>query len=199
MPYDNFTIEYYTPMSLDNRPFYLRHDIYCAQNNFLPTRSDEREIDYYDAYAPQAVIFQASIHEPVAVVRVIPFSTAYDLPFDQFAAGYATAKHWGEVSRIGISKTARLNIQERREVMGHLFKAVYQLSVCLGVTHWACVMPAALQLRMAILGVEFLAVGEPVEYHGVRQPCVGVAHRVLSNLEAETPGLYHYVTNEGKV
>jgi len=169
--------------------------IYCEENNFIPQKSTLCEIDDYDTDAAQAVIIRVLTGEPVAVVRVIPFSHHGPLPFDKFAPGIATARHWGEVSRIGIRKAANLTSTERREVMRYLFKAVYQLSLDLGVSHWVCMMPGVLQIRMAMLGVAFQAVGPPVDYHGLRQPCVGVAHRVLSYLEATEPGMYNFIIN----
>ena len=152
-------------------------------------------MDTHDAHAVQAVISRAGTLEAVAVVRVIPYGRAYALPFDTFEPGIAKAQHWGEVSRMGISQTANLTNEERREVLCHLFKAVYQLSLDLGVSHWVCMLPTALQLRMAMCGVAFEAIGLPVEYHGVRQPCAGVAHRILSSLETEDQGMYNFIIN----
>lgn len=195
MKYDNFCIEYFSCEDNLPLPFKVRHMIYCEENTFLPQKSNRCEIDDYDNDAAHAVIVRVLTGEPVAVVRVIPFSHCGPLPFDKFAPGITTARHWGEVSRIGIRKAVNLTSTERREVMRYLFKAVYQLSLDLGVSHWVCMMPAALQIRMAALGVQFDAVGPPTDYHGIRQPCVGVAHRVLSYLEANENGMYNFIIN----
>ena len=195
MKYDNFSLEYFGPMTDIERPFALRHDIYCTQNAFLPVKLCGLEMDTYDAHAVQAVISRAATLEAVAVVRVIPCGRAYTLPFDDFEPGIAKGQHWGEVSRIGISNTVGLKVEERREVLCHLFKAVYQLSLGIGVSHWVCMMPTALQVRMAMRGVTFNAIGEPVEYHGLRQPCVGVAHRILSSLETDDQSMYNFIIN----
>lgn len=194
MPYDNFEIEYFNTGGHAYAPFHLRHKIYCEQYGFLPVTSDCVEIDEYDTEifgAISAVISRVRTGEAVAVVRIIPAKRSRALPFDVYAPGYATAEHWGEVSRIGMVRG--IVAAERAEVLGHLFKGVYQLSLALGVSHWVCMMPTALQLRLAMHDIYFEAVGGPVDYHGVRQPCVGVAHRILSYLDVENPELYQFI------
>ena len=199
MKYDNFSIQYIEECEFDNHTaFKMRHKIYCEQYGFLPIAKNGMEIDEYDTEegpALTAVIRSQGTGASVAVVRIIPAKVSRRLPFDTFEPGIATARHWGEVSRIGIDRGFKGTSESRKELLVYLFKAVYQVSLDLGVSHWVCMMPTALQLRMAMLGVTFEAVGEPVDYHGLRQPCVGVAHRILSSLEVDNPEMYKFIIN----
>ena len=196
MKYDNFSIMYFDNPYFDDRTaFKVRYRIYCEQYGFLPLTRMGEEIDDFDLYNNNAVIHYRPTGEAVAVVRVIPYGVRGPLPFNKFAPKIAVSGHWGEVSRIGIDKDFNGTPESRKELLVYLFKAIYQLSLDLGVSHWVCMLPTALQLRMAMRGVTFEAIGLPVEYHGVRQPCVGIAHRILSHLEFTDRDMYNFIIN----
>lgn len=192
--------DYYIGLRNAHDAYIIRQKIYVEENNFLPNTNGDIEYDEYDEDYNNSVVYRAvydcnriKSYQSIAVVRVLKCNGIKPLPFERFSPETMTGAHWGEVSRIGILKASKLTPSERREVMVCLFKAVYTLSLDQGISHWGCMMPASLQMRMSILGVDFFSVGEPVEYHGLRNPCVGVAHRVLSSLEVDNPEMYNFI------
>lgn len=197
----NFTVDYLDHGDLD--AFSLRHQIYCVENNFLPRSANFMELDRFDSYAPNAVIRHID-GTAVGVVRVIPWSPMYKLPFSHFVPEdqeVADNYHWGEVSRIGLSRAAMsvMDVADRQAAIVSLFRAVLGLSVPLGVTHWAALMPESLRHRLSRHGIGFFPCHPPVEYHGQRSPCTGSALGTIRHLHANHTEIWGLVTNGGAV
>lgn len=63
-----------------------------------------------------------------------------------------------------------------------LFLALVRLSAMNNITHWVAIMEPSLLRLLARFGIRFTPIGEPVEYHGLRQPCFGRVDEVLTGI-----------------
>jgi hypothetical protein len=44
-------------------------------------------------------------------------------------------------------------------------------------------------------GIKFTKLGPIVEYHGKRQPCIGVVAQILNGVKQQRPDVYEFVTS----
>lgn len=193
-PLEKFTIHY----DSENEAYKIRHKIYCEENNFIDRSDSEMEIDRFDFYAYNAVIKNQD-GLAVGVVRVIPWSAMYKLPFSRLSPetpGFADNWQWGEISRIGLTTSIKL---DRRLAILAIFKAIFEISIRVDITHWAAMMPASLQLLLRREGISFFPCGPAIDYHGMRSPCTGTALAVIRNLHDKKPEIWDYITNSGKL
>jgi len=63
-----------------------------------------------------------------------------------------------------------------------LFKEMYQVSKKLGITHWYMITEKKLWYALKRFDFIFRQIGEPVDYHGMRIPYLGVIEEIEQNL-----------------
>lgn len=63
-----------------------------------------------------------------------------------------------------------------------LFKELYQVSKKLGITHWYMITEKKLWYALKRFDLIFRQIGEPVDYHGMRIPYLGVIAEIEQNL-----------------
>jgi N-acyl amino acid synthase of PEP-CTERM/exosortase system len=80
-----------------------------------------------------------------------------------------------------------------------LFRAVVEMSVLAGVTHWWAVMEPRLVRSLEKIGVHFVHLGEPVDYYGSRQPCYAEVETVLRRLRIERHDVWRVSTDDGRL
>ena len=109
--------------------------------------------------------------------------------------------HWGEISRIGLSRAAMsiMDTADRHAAIVSIFRAVLGLSVSLSVTHWAALMPDSLRHRLSRHGIGFFPCHPPIDYHGQRSPCTGSALEIIRHLHANHAEIWEFVTAGGTV
>ena len=127
----------------------------------------------------------------------------------------------GEISRFAISKEFKRRVGEKgtvdgigpdlkaypqpgptgRRVIPHLilglFLAIVQMSKEHGITHWYAVMDRSLLRLLAKFGIHFNTLGDPVNYHGVRQPCFGPVDEVLAGIWRTNFEVWQLITDDG--
>jgi N-acyl amino acid synthase of PEP-CTERM/exosortase system len=126
----------------------------------------------------------------------------------------------GEISRFALSKEFRKRFKEQdvthgltkdvdtgshdehgRRIIPHLtmglFKALLTMSVAHEVSHWYAVMEPTLIRILKRFGIEFVPIGDPVEYHGKRVPCLAVVDRVVEKVHRMHPDIWRFATNDG--
>ena len=62
--------------------------------------------------------------------------------------------------------------------------------------------PLALEALLRLLGrfgLHFQAIGEPVNYHGLRQPCIAELDALLRSAAKEQPDIWALGTEDGKL
>ncbi len=65
-----------------------------------------------------------------------------------------------------------------------LLRAVYEMSLEAGLTHWCAIMDPALLRLLARLGIRFTPLGPLVDYHGWRQPCFAKRDDIIDQVRA---------------
>ena len=80
--------------------------------------------------------------------------------------------------------------RRRHEVVVALYKAVYQESKKRGVTHWYAVMTKGIVTLLNKFGFDFQAIGDPVDYHGIRTPYLGEIKNTEQEMSEKNPQLY---------
>lgn len=77
-------------------------------------------------------------------------------------------------------------------VMG-LYQIVYHEAKRLGLTHWYMITEEKIYHSLRKFGFLFHQIGEPVEYHGLRVPYLGILHEMEQKLVRENPMLLKMV------
>ena len=86
-----------------------------------------------------------------------------------------------EDSRNGTSaRNEKIRIQPY--LIWGLFKELYQVSKKLGITHWYMITEKKLWYALKRFDFIFRQVGEPVDYHGIRIPYLGIIEEIEQNL-----------------
>ena len=78
----------------------------------------------------------------------------------------------------------------RHEMVTALYKAVYQESKRRQLTHWYAVMTMGLVLLLNRSGIRFRAIGDPVDYHGIRTPYIGEIKKIEQEVSDEKPEIF---------
>jgi N-acyl-L-homoserine lactone synthetase len=90
-------------------------------------------------------------------------------------------------------------IKERRrrpELVIGLYKAIYHESKKKQITHWYAVMTKGLHFLLRRLGINFVPIGEPRNYHGIRTPYLGDIEKIEKEVLKNNPELYKEFTRE---
>jgi len=78
------------------------------------------------------------------------------------------------------SQNAKVRIQPYL-ILG-LFKELYQVSKKLGITHWYMITEKKLWYALKRFDLIFRQIGEPVQYHGLRIPYLGIVEEIEQHL-----------------
>ncbi len=188
--------------ALQEAAYALRYRVYCIEHAFEDPRaqSGERETDPYDEHSVHAVLRYRPTDEVAGCVRLV-LPTAADglraLPLRSLLAPDERARMdalpaatTAEISRYAVSKAFRrrageelypdvdadLNPDHARRLAPHmtlgLFRGVATLASAHGITHLCAAMAPALLRLLERFGLAFERLGPPLDYHGVRQPCI---------------------------
>jgi N-acyl amino acid synthase of PEP-CTERM/exosortase system len=80
-----------------------------------------------------------------------------------------------------------------------LIQGLVRMSAQHGVTHWCAMMEPKLLRMLTTLGIYFEYIGEPVEYHGLRQPCYCAVDPMLQRVQQERPSYWDVLTDQGRI
>lgn len=190
-----------TPALLD-AAYALRYQVYCIEHAFESSADQvgERETDRYDAHSVHAVLWHRQTEEVVGCVRLILPTAQEGLsalpirrllgPTERDRIDALPPATTAEISRYAVSKSFRrrtgeefypdvasdLSPDHARRLAPHmtlgLFRGVATLATAHGVTHLCAAMAPALLRLLERFGLSFERLGAPIEYHGLRQPCI---------------------------
>jgi N-acyl amino acid synthase of PEP-CTERM/exosortase system len=213
---------------LRNAAFRLRYQVYCVENRFEDPADnpDGLEQDSYDERAALCLLLHKPSGSWAGAVRLILPSMA--APGQSFALQQvctdpmiADPEHFpvlemAEVSRFCISKDFRKRQgdalfpasnepgerQDERRVIPNmtlgLIEGLVRMSLDREIRYWcACMEPALLRL-LARLGIHFQDIGQLVDYHGRRQPCMLKLETMLKEVRSERPDVWDILTNGGQ-
>ncbi len=85
--------------------------------------------------------------------------------------------------------------RERHDVIISLYRAIYRESKKRGLTHWYAVMTKGVVLLLGKFGFKFQAIGDPVDYHGIRTPYLGEIKEIEEEMSEKNPQLYGEFTS----
>lgn len=71
-----------------------------------------------------------------------------------------------------------------------LFKELYHVSKKLGITHWFMITERKLWYALKRFDLIFRQIGEPVDYHGMRVPYLGIIEEIEKRLMKKHKGFY---------
>lgn len=190
------------------------------------TQVGHREIDRYDAHSMHAVLISKRSETVVGCVRLILPQTSVEgggaLPIrglltedlrarlDEFPAGKTA-----EISRYAIAKIYRrregedlypdvqldeVPSRDARRLLPHmslgLLRGVANLASLNGITTVCAAMAPALLRLVERFGLVFERLGPPIEYHGLRQPCIAECSSLLAGLADRIPEYYKVVAED---
>jgi N-acyl amino acid synthase of PEP-CTERM/exosortase system len=78
-----------------------------------------------------------------------------------------------------------------------LMQAIVRMSVAHGMTHWCAVMEPKLLRMLEAMAIRFTPLGSRVNYHGLRQPCMGNIKDVLNAVRKQRPAFWEVLTCGG--
>jgi N-acyl amino acid synthase of PEP-CTERM/exosortase system len=212
-----------TPALLD-RVYRLRHQVYCVENAFEDSNQhlDGREIDGNDDRSLHTLLIHRDSGTAAGTARVIrPLAgnRARLLPLQgllskdgRHAFERLPIETTGEISRFAVSKEFRrrqvelagirclpdANMRDGRSLRPHITFGLIAgiLAICreYGITHVCAVMEPALIRLLARIGLHFQAIGDLVDYHGLRQPCVAHVADMVDQCRSQDTLLWQYVS-----
>ena len=183
------------------------------------------EIDHYDAHAIHALLIHRSTGLAAGTVRIVlPVAEQPEASFAIQALcdkallgghGQVPLATTGEISRFCITKTFRRRVQDRsyrtvpsnteisaadeRRVIPNmtlgLIAWLVEASQARGITHWYAVMEPQLLRLLSRLGIHFDRIGDLVDYHGWRQPCVIAVDEMLARVHRERPDIWSVIAH----
>ncbi len=89
--------------------------------------------------------------------------------------------------RPGASQIER---RKKHEIILSLYKAIYQESKRRQLNYWYAVMTKGIIVLLDKFGLMFNAIGDPVDYHGIRTPYLGEIDKIEQTMSDKDPELY---------
>jgi N-acyl amino acid synthase of PEP-CTERM/exosortase system len=125
----------------------------------------------------------------------------------RFAVSKEFKRRLGEAGSVaGIGPDSEKYVKQGRSgkrVLPHLvvglFVAIVKLSAEHHITHWYAVMDVSLLRLLNRFGINFMPIGDPVDYHGLRQPCFGRIDDVLAGIWDKRFDVWQLITADGAV
>jgi N-acyl amino acid synthase of PEP-CTERM/exosortase system len=189
--------------ALRDEVFRIRHNVYCEELGFEPTREERKEQDEFDEHSLFATIKHRPSNNYAGCVRIVR-STRVDelLPIEKFCSHaiqhdtlhpqYFAREEIGEISRLAVkaefrrrqtdrftgAATGAISVNTYSEtelrcfpfIAIGLYMAAAALAIDTGVKHVFVMMEPRLARSMRFVGINFIQLGEPIEYHGKRAP-----------------------------
>lgn len=207
----------------------LRYQVFCVENNiFDPAKNPGGlECDEYDDHSLQAVLLHRATRIVVGTVRVVlhkPGMRYGSLPFHQVCRhprlsdpNFLPLETTGEIGRFAISKAfrppsgdARGRIYQPEDGAGDprrlvpqmtlgLIRVALQMCVSRRIRMVCAVMEPSLLRLLARFGLHFVALGPPVDYYGLRQPCYANLVELFARVGVERPEVWAVTTDHGRL
>lgn len=185
------------------------------------------EIDPFDAHSDQALLIHRPTDLTAGTVRLVRPSMSKDhggLPARIASEALQNLRErlpletTGEISRFAISKAFRqrqndalfgaLTEEQRAEAQAQirraiphitlgLMQAIFVMSLRHNMTHLCAIIDPALLRLLSRLGLDFIAEGELVEFHGMRQPVWCEIESFLSGIYERRPDIWDIITDRG--
>lgn len=200
--HEEFVVQTANTKALIEETYRLRYQVYCVERSFLDG-SDERETDEFDPYSYSTVLINKASGAVVGSARLILGSDRCptdSFPMQQLCQGQlppgVNINTAAEVSRFAISKERRSRASTALMRLA-LVQGLVDLSAELGLESWCAVMEPCLLRLLEMSAIRFKPFGQPVEYHGLRQPCYNRLDELLEGVAVERLELWAFLTRNG--
>lgn len=169
--------------------FRLRHQVYCEELGFEPIKPNGLETDCYDQRSWHANIRHIQKQHLAGTVRVITSDNHHELlPLEQNFSALITnpvlapanfdRRHICEISRLAVPEHIRRNQhanptteqQCHRQVAVALYLIATQLCLQTNRHHSFVMIEPALARILRRIGINFIQIGDTVDYNGLRAP-----------------------------
>jgi len=186
---------------------------------------DKREQDEFDEHSLHAVLIYRPTGEIVGCVRLVlshEGDQVRPIPLHGLIGeevrkrlDRADPLRLAEISRYAVSKRFRRRAGESlypdtgahdiagpdpRRLLPHislgLFRAIGRLALDNNVSTLCAAMSPSLLRLLERFNISFESLGPPIEYHGVRQPCVAETLALLTEIEREHAALAQFIRRE---
>jgi N-acyl amino acid synthase of PEP-CTERM/exosortase system len=210
LPARHFEVVRASTPSLLDEAYRLRYQVYCVENAYENPgeKIGGREVDIYDERSAHALLVHKLSGTVAGTVRVIlpgidvgalplPINTVTSLPQAELLRRLPRSQT-AEISRFAISKEFRRRFTEAedrrllRYITIGLIRGVLEVCRDNEIQYVCAIMERALIRLLAKLGLVFEHVGDLIEYHGLRQPCVAQLSQLIAGGEAEGTLLWRY-------
>lgn len=186
----------------------LHTQVYCKEQDFGEDLRDHSDPDHFDdldeSQSRRVVVFYGN--EPVATTRIL-LPGEIELPavrLDPALVDITEGASYVECSGFCCSRQRKKDagVFGRRlqtKITLLLVGAVCALACEQGASHVVMVLEPWLMRRLALIGAYLEPVGEPVEYHGLRQVTYGNIREFLLRMKHEDPECWKTVTNNDRL
>ncbi len=169
----------------------LRYQVFCVERGFLAAEAYplRQEHDEFDPWAEHFAVLDAA-GSVVGSARLVPHLPRRGFPFQSRCRrlhpdpASLPVDQALEVSRLVVSRQRRHD-----EIVLRLYRAMYQHSKRMGVTHWYAAMEKSLVRLLARYGVAFTAIGPEVDYYGRVTPYLASLADLETSVRREHPHL----------
>jgi N-acyl-L-homoserine lactone synthetase len=86
--------------------------------------------------------------------------------------------------------TSQIERRKKHEIVIGLYKAIYQESKSRQISSWYAFMTQGIVALLDKFGLKFDAIGDPVDYHGIRTPYFGEINKIEQEMSNKDPELY---------
>ena len=205
---------------LKEQIYRLRYATYVEEFGFEDPRDHPGglETDIYDDYSIHFAALNES-DEVIGTIRLI-LASPHGFPIEtvgplRFVGQKPSPGKIAEISRLAVSRNYRrrredgpyglgsylplgdASTRERKDdrrkrpiILLGLFQLMYHASKRLGLTHWYMITEDKVHCLLSKFGFVFHAIGEPVHYHGLRTPYVGIIKEMEENFARKNPELF---------
>ena len=182
----------------------LRYKVYCEERDFLPGDNGIEE-DEFDSHSHHALVrsrVTGSVYGTVRVVLSKSGSRDNCFPMQRVCdEGILKAfplSLTGEISRFAVTRD-RTGISAAAAALMRLclLRGIVQISGECGLTYWCATMERTFLRLLRASGIFPQHLGEPVEYHGLRQPAVWALSGGFAQMKREHPHIWSFLTNDG--
>jgi N-acyl amino acid synthase of PEP-CTERM/exosortase system len=211
---------------LKQEVYKLRYQVYCLERGFLDMPPDGLEHDEYDEHSCHYLIRHRESQTYMATTRLIlpnkkPFPMEANSEIDNIELVKTIPRnHLAELSRFCVSKQFRRRANEQNLIITNdtdesrlpprgksssasitlsLFACAIQMSVDHNIQYWYAIMEPASKRIASALGIYFVEVGSPVDYHGIRVPYAIKVADILNTAAEKSPEYWAMLTNDGKI
>jgi len=198
---------------LKREVYKLRYQVYCTETGFEDHDKfpDYLETDEYDSRSSHYLVRHRKLGIYMATTRIILPDAEKLFPIEKHSLidrvdllKTMPRSNLAELSRFCVSKELRQRKDEQQQEEKRsaalltiaLFACAIRMSSQNNIHYWYAIMEPTLLRAVSMLGIHFIKVGPPVDYHGLRIPCVIKIADLLDSIEKKDLNSWRMLTDD---